>query len=163
MWTGSVSPVIRQKAKGSRPARNLARRAARRACLPGYPVDPRPLTLAEVRPYFAGDRIVCLRCGKPYRELGRHLGQIHNVTEDEYRAMYGLPWRRGLTSASANQNKGRAVRARIDAGRMPQLANPDHTRAAQGAGKRPKPPYCAEVALENLGAHAAPRKRTKSE
>jgi len=102
MFSGSPGPVMRQKARGTRPLRNRMRRIARRAVLPGYPVDPHPFTLDEVRAYYKGDRLVCLRCGKLKKRLGCHLRAIHSMTGTEYCTMYGLPYRRGLSSDEAH-------------------------------------------------------------
>lgn len=147
MWTGSVSPVMRQKAKGIRPARNKARRAARRVVLPGYPVEPRPFTLIEVRDYFAGDKIVCLRCGKAYKRLAVHLQNIHGMTEEDYKGMYGLPWRRGLTSDASH----RAYSASIDR-EAAAIRRQEHPtwHLMRGAPRRPFQMFRRELCMNNL-------------
>ncbi len=119
MWTGSVSPVMRQKAKGSRPQRNLLRRANRRKVLAGYPVEPRSFSVDEIKSYFAGDKLVCLRCGKPYSKLGNHLHAIHSISDEEYKGMYGLPWTYGLTGTVAHENYRRSLMQRIADGWKP--------------------------------------------
>lgn len=154
MWTGHVSPVIRQKAKGSRPARNLARRAARRVVLPGYPVDARPFTLAEVESYFQGDRIVCLRCGKPYRKLGVHLLNIHAMSVDDYRALYGLPWREGLAGEHCKELHSQNALATIAAGK--DFGGGRAWEAAIRAPKRKRAPYNRELAMRNVGTSEYP-------
>lgn len=155
MWSGSVSPVMRQKAKGTRPARNLARRAARRHALPGYPVDPHKFTLEEIRAYFSGDRIVCLRCGKPFGSLGTHLKSIHGLSDDEYRDMYGLPWRRGLTGAETNRNMSQRVRERIEEGWFPPAQVHLASQAIKERGLRIQP-FRDEQSRENI-ANCMPR------
>lgn len=116
MFTGSPGPVIRQKAKGTRPLRNLQRRAARRTVLPGYPLAPRSLTREEIRSLFSGDKIVCFLCGKPYKKLGVHLLKIHSVHPDDYKKMFGLPWSRGLASGETREKMSVSMKKRIEEG-----------------------------------------------
>lgn len=151
MFSGHVSPVMRQKAKGSRPKRNAARRAARRLVLPGFPISPRPFSKAEIDQYFSGDRIQCLVCGKHYRRLGRHL-QIHDLTEDEYRGLYGLPWRRGLCGQGAHNAYSAAVRKRIESGFSPPCDAENRARAHDAIRKRGirLQPFRKEVSQENI-------------
>jgi len=60
-------------------------------------------TLAEVREYVSGDRIQCLVCGKWYRRLQfMHLLR-HDMTSDDYREKFGIPWSVSLTSAASRQ------------------------------------------------------------
>ena len=103
MWTGNVSPVIRQKAKGRRPLRNLIRRANRRKVAQGFPIEKRALSLEEITEYFRGDRLTCLLCGKAYKSLGAHLFAIHAVHEDKYKERYGLPLRKGLVGGETKR------------------------------------------------------------
>lgn len=71
--------------------------AAARKVLSGYPVETAFSNRDEVLAYLNSDRITCLRCGKSYNSLGRHLS-VHSWTVDQYKEFYGLPWRMGLTS-----------------------------------------------------------------
>lgn len=149
MWTGSVSPVIRQKAKGVRPARNLARRAARRHALPGYPVEPRKFSLEEINSYLRDDRIVCLRCGKSYKSLATHINRIHGLTGDEYRDMYGLPWGRGLITPETRQNHSKSTISRIEAGWQPRGDLHLMMQAIKKHGHRNQP-FRREQNLKNI-------------
>lgn len=149
MWTGNVSPVIRQKAKGSRPARNLARRAARRVILTGYPVEPRPMSLAEVENYFKGDKMVCLRCGKPYRKPGVHLLNIHSLTVDDYRGLYGLPWTKGLAGEQTKALHAANALATIAAGK--DFGSAAHRAKAHKTPRRKAQPFFRELAMRNSG------------
>lgn len=38
------------------------------------------------------DYIVCLECGKPFKQLKRHIRTFHDLTPDDYRARWGLPY-----------------------------------------------------------------------
>lgn len=118
---GSPGPVMRQKSKGTRPLRNKMRALARRRGYAGFPIAARPFTADEVDAYFSADSITCLLCGRGFRRLASHLPAIHQVTEDDYRAMYGLPWGRGLTCQETKSLYGAAAKARIAAGEMPHI------------------------------------------
>jgi hypothetical protein len=73
-------------------------------------------TRGEIDRYFSGKTIKCLLCGCGFRRLGTHLATKHNVSVDEYRSRFGLPWTRGLVSADSVANSGwteaRKARAR---------------------------------------------------
>ena len=58
------------------------------------------LTKKEIETYLSGDKIQCLLCGKKFKMLGPHLNQTHEITADEYRDIYGLPYGRGLCCKS---------------------------------------------------------------
>jgi len=74
------------------------RKERRRKVLQGFPWDGKFETKEEVYDYFSDDKIQCLLCGKWFQRLPFHLKAIHAITSDEYREMYGLPWKRGLCS-----------------------------------------------------------------
>lgn len=117
MFSGNVSPVLIPK--GRQPRRNRERRERRRVVLEGFPVAPREFSLEEVRAYFSGDKITCLLCGRSLRRLSaRHLHDIHGINEDEYRVMYGLPWRRGLTSDLSHRAYSASALRRIEDGTL---------------------------------------------
>ena len=154
MWTGNVSPVIRQKAKGTRPARNKARRAARRMIVSGYPIEPRDMSLEEIRSYFAGDRLTCLRCGKAYKKLGLHILRIHALTPEDYKKMYGLPMAagRGLCGSETKEKIKASCKLRADreGGYFAQVEDIDACRKkARSAPKRPSS-YHIKNSCENL-------------
>ena len=68
-------------------------------------------TMDEVDAYLGGDRIECLVCGKRYRRLQfKHLA-LHDMTADDYRAMFGVPWNRSLTSEPSRQATARTITA----------------------------------------------------
>lgn len=149
MWTGNVSPVMRQKAKNSRPKRNAARRAARRLVLPGFPVSPRPFSKAEIDEYLSGDKIQCLICGKMYKSFQNHLS-VHSLTVDDYKEMYGLPWSKGLTGTESNAVRAAVIKRRMDEGWNPS-SNIEILRNC--ATKQRFQPFRAEVSRANV-AHS---------
>jgi hypothetical protein len=69
----------------------------------GYPWDGRFKTKEEVVDYFAGDKIICLLCGRELRCLGRHLRARHGVVVEDYCVRFGLPLERGLTCEPSHQ------------------------------------------------------------
>lgn len=72
---------------------------ARRVGQEGFPIEAKFETPEEIADYFSGERVICLRCGNPYKSLAYHLKRIHGWTAEEYKEFYGLPWRRGLDCA----------------------------------------------------------------
>ena len=76
-------------------------KSERRKVKPGYPVKCK-LSKAEADAYLNADEITCLMCGKVFKSLPGHLS-IHGISADEYKKIYGLPYRTGLTSSSTKQ------------------------------------------------------------
>lgn len=89
-------------------------------------------TLDEVRAYVSGNRIQCLVCGKHYRRLGKHV-QIHDMTGDDYRETFGIPWKTSLTSAPSREaTASKMTPERIEAFRQ--------VRRVRGTRRRPNCP-----------------------
>lgn len=78
---------------------------ARRVGHDGFPIEAKFETPEEIADYFSGERIICLRCGNPYKSLAYHLKRIHGWTAEEYKDFYDLPWRRGLDCAETKGAK----------------------------------------------------------
>lgn len=72
---------------------------AKRTIKAGFPVDRPFQTRDEIDTYLSGDRVVCLRCGHAYRILETHLRGVHEITGDDYREIYALPFERGLCAS----------------------------------------------------------------
>jgi ROS/MUCR transcriptional regulator protein len=85
---------------GGKPVANrtLRKFRARRRVQPGFPWDGQFQTEEEIARYFAGDRILCLLCGRSLRRVSVHVQKIHGIDEDAYRVRFGLPLSRGLVS-----------------------------------------------------------------
>ena len=73
-------------------------------------------TPEELAAYFGGDKIECLLCNKHFRAIGTHLMLLHNVSPDEYREMYGIPWTYGLICAGTKQKKSAIAKKNLAAG-----------------------------------------------
>lgn len=97
----------------------------------------------EVDQYFSGDRITCLLCGEPFLVLASHIKTAHGVQVDEYKQRYGIPWRRGLTSAGTRQKYSNLMKSKKAAGILPQQPSPEHMamlRTISKASHRPMVP-----------------------
>lgn len=82
------------------PATAPSRAAAEIPAPPALPVE-RAVT---------NDRVYCLCCGKGFKMLKRHLGSEHGLTEDEYRAKFGLPVDLPLVAPSYSERKAAYAR-----------------------------------------------------
>jgi predicted transcriptional regulator len=74
--------------------------------------QPNPIeTPSEVKPslkdVFKENEIVCLLCGKAYTALGTHLSTRHNITSDEYRDQFGIPFYQPLVAISKYERRKR--------------------------------------------------------
>lgn len=87
------------------------KRAYRRRALPGYPWDGRFESVDQVEEYLGGDLIRCLLCGKMYRSVGLHLS-IHEITVDEYKLRYNIPYKYGLECDETRQLHSQGVERR---------------------------------------------------
>ncbi|RWL14870.1 MAG: hypothetical protein EOR57_31485 [Mesorhizobium sp.] len=67
----------------------------------GFPIEAKFTNPEDIADYFSGERIVCLRCGNPFKSLGSHINKIHGWTADAYKEFYGLPWSTGLCGAAS--------------------------------------------------------------
>ncbi len=65
--------------------------------------------------YLTGDTIECLLCGRHFQALNRHLRFTHKMHPDEYKARFGIPFDRSLTSGPGrDKRRARLTRAQIE-------------------------------------------------
>lgn len=64
-----------------------------------------------------GDRMECHACGGWYRTVAGHAWQAHDLTADEYRALFGLS-NRGLVGESLAVSQSERMKRRIDDGSL---------------------------------------------
>ncbi|TGD61880.1 MucR family transcriptional regulator [Tabrizicola sp. WMC-M-20] len=82
---------------------------------------------APVRPAIAldkavtEDKVYCLCCGKGFKMLKRHLGAEHELTEDQYRAMFNLSADVPLVAPSYSERKASYAR-RVGFGKYSRAA-----------------------------------------
>jgi hypothetical protein len=110
-------------------------------------------TKAQVEHYFGGKTIRCLLCGKRFRRLASHLAYKHAMRADAYKAMHGLPWSRGLTSAESSRRSGWTKARRANARKLARQSK--FFEHAHPSDRRQSAPVAREVWLANLGERAA--------
>ena len=128
-------------------------KALRYKVLPGYPIEVRFKTIMEVKEYLSGDKITCLLCGKEYKKIGVHVTAIHDMSTDEYREKYNIPWRYGLVSSETFKRYSKATRKRIEGGWMP----PTKTQEELNKYKKRPCPLQQDLSKKNLGVHGQPK------
>jgi hypothetical protein len=109
-------------------------------------------TRGDIERYFGGKRIECLLCRQRFRRLGGHLAAKHEMSVDEYRSRFGLPWSRGLTSAASVASSGWTDERKAKARKLARK-NRFFERAHLTRRRAPAPFLKAE-AIQNLGKHA---------
>lgn len=117
---------------------------ARKAVQLGFPKDFVFETREAVDDYLSADRITCLLCGNDFRILDPHLFRSHDMSADEYREKYGLPFRRGLCCAAFSENRSEQAKQMFEENRdrqMTALAAAKAVQAANGNPQRNKPKF----------------------
>ncbi|WP_417679387.1 MucR family transcriptional regulator [Pseudodonghicola sp.] len=84
------------QADKARPA--AAGAAARREAITPIPVIPIEQSVTD-------DRVYCLCCGQGFSMLKRHLKSQHGLSEEQYRALYSLPFDMPLVAPSYSRRK----------------------------------------------------------
>ena len=134
----------------SGPIFNKRRAAARRYVMSGYPIETPFAVPDDVWAYLNANRITCLRCGKQYKALVKHL-PIHGWDTERYKEFYGLPWGTGLTSSptrTLNVAHGKALlEAGIAFGGVPGVG----WEKTLAAPRRKRAPYLKVVSKMNFG------------
>lgn len=115
----------------------------------GYPREKVFTDIEELEEYYAGEKITCLLCGNDFNSLNHHLRKMHEMTVDEYRIEYGLPFARGLNGTHthdllsahghrqiANQGGVEAAVKRMHAAPRGQARNQKHAPALQKKQRR---------------------------
>lgn len=78
--------------------------------LRGYPKDEVFTSIKEVHTYLDGEKVACLLCGRQYAALGGHITRIHQMTSDDYRQRYGIPYKYGLASKKFRAHAARRMK-----------------------------------------------------
>jgi hypothetical protein len=105
-----------------------------------FPWRGRFETKTEIDDYFAGDKVRCLLCGKQFKALSSHLGRVHDVTVDDYREQYGLPWQRGLCGAGTTEKMSKNMLNRRNNGFCPPIEAAQKA-SIKAANRRPDQPF----------------------
>ena len=109
-------------------------------------------TRRDIERYFGGKTIECLFCGQRFRRLGGHLAAKHEMSVDEYRTRFGLPWTRGLTSAALAASSGWTDKRKAKARRLARINR--FFERAHLTRRRAPAPFLKTEAIQNLGKHA---------
>ena len=114
----------------------------------GFPWNGRFKTKQEIDNYFSGDRVQCLLCGKWFKQIPTHLKMIHDISSDEYRETYGLPWKHGLCGEEVSLKLRKTMKERWDSGFCNDLEAA--RKQLKKAKKRQDQPFFKKVRSENL-------------
>jgi hypothetical protein len=119
---------------------------------PGYPKKFKFASQTELDAYFNGDHIVCLVCGKKLRSMCTQLKVKHNLTPDDYRAEFGIPWRRKLSCSETSALRRSATISRIESGELVLINASDPIQRARiaAAPKRDKQPVSINASTERI-------------
>jgi len=107
-------------------------------------------TKAEIDAYLAGNKIQCLLCGKLFKALPQHLERTHDLTADDYREQYGLPWKRGLCGVGTSEKLSKNMLERQKNGFQPPIEGA--WKKSVGVTRRPDQPFFVKVKEENMRA-----------
>ncbi len=92
-------------------SKQARRRARRRQVLPGFPRTEKFSSIAEAHDYVSGADLQCLLCGQRKQSLGIHVLKIHDMTAEQYKVLFGIPYGVGLSSAPSRDKHVHAKRA----------------------------------------------------
>jgi len=114
-----------------------------------FPWTGRFETKTEIDDYLAGDKVQCLLCGKLFKALPQHLERTHNVTADDYREQYGLPWQRGLCGAGTTEKMSKNMLNRRKNGFRPPIELAQKKSVTTGK-RRPDQPFLVDAKIKSL-------------
>ncbi len=101
----------------------------------GFPWDSQFVTKDEVDAYFMGDEITCLLCGRQFKSLHNHLRILHDMQTDEYKELFGIPWRRGLISEELRNRQAITMKQQRKDGILPHAPSKEHIAYIQERSK----------------------------
>ena len=94
--------------------------------LPGFPWRGKFTSVEELDAYFQEHKLTCLLCGRRYDQLGNHISQGHQISKDEYKEQFGLPWTYGLMGNVCRKKFSSYLKKRRAAGKIPPTPSKDH-------------------------------------
>ncbi len=119
---------------------------ARRRPLAGFPVNVPFNSIVAVREYMNEPEILCLLCGRKFKKLGGHITRVHEISVDDYREKYNIPWTYGLLTKDSKTCYAGAMNARREKGFRP----PDCHQVEMIAAKKRLCPFKVEIAMQHL-------------
>jgi ROS/MUCR transcriptional regulator protein len=106
----------------------------------------------DIERYFSGNRIECLICGRHFKRLQTHLAAKHGMAADDYKKRFGLPWTRGLTSATSLADSGWTDERKVKARKLARKSR--FFKLAHLTPRRELAPFLKAEAVEHLGINA---------
>lgn len=77
-------------------------------------------TVDELKAYLEQEKLPCLLCGKAFNGLYTHINFCHDMTADDYRAMFGIPKHCGLSGTLLRDKQSKRLKTQRSAGQIPQ-------------------------------------------
>lgn len=96
-------------------------------------------TMEEVDAYFHQDTLVCLLCGKECHSLHKHVSGAHELSADDYKELYDIPWRRGLISRTLREKQAAIMNQQRADGILPYAPSPEHIEKLRDSVKNRRP------------------------
>ena len=121
-----------------------------KSALPGFPWKGKFITKDEIDHYFSNsDSIQCLLCGHFFKNLSVHLRIGHDISHEQYRDWYGLPWRKGLVSRKVSKKLSSILTKRIKNGSFkPNADNKACVEKIRSGAMRKDQPYHTAIKSE---------------
>jgi hypothetical protein len=118
--------------------------------IPGFPWKGKFTTKEEIDQYFSDpDGIQCLLCGRYFEFLSGHLRKSHDISHEQYRDWYGLPWRKGLVSRTVSKKISSNLTKRIKNGSfIPKADNKAAVKGIRTGARRKDQPYLTRIKAE---------------
>ena len=85
--------------------------------------DPKPMV--AIKDSITPEYIICLNDGKRLKLLKRHLRTVYNMTPDDYRTMWGLPFDYPMVAPNYAVTRSRLAK-QIGLGRAPSARKPSN-------------------------------------
>ncbi|QUD90311.1 MucR family transcriptional regulator [Phenylobacterium montanum] len=117
------------------------------------PAEPETVALTpavSIRKSIAGERIICLDCGKSFASIKRHLNSAHGLTPQTYKARWGLAKDYPMVAPTYSEARSKLAKD-MGLGQGGRGAPP----APVLAPKAPEPPTKAAAPAEKIEAVAA--------
>ena len=132
-----------------------------KSLIPGFPWKGQFTTKDEINQYFSNpDGIQCLLFGRFFNNLSGHLNITHDISHEQYRDHYGLPWRKGLVSRNVSKKISSNLTKRIKNGSFkPKANNKVAADKIRAGGRRKDQPFLSKIKSE--GAKGLCKKNIK--
>ncbi len=100
---------------------------------PGFPWNGKFKEVSELKKYFAQDKLQCLLCGREYGNLGLHITRGHNISHDDYKVRFGIPWTYGLAGQDFKTTNSKRLKKLRKQGKIPQSPSKQHLKRLHAA------------------------------